>query len=91
MKVCPSNDVTTAYDGLSKMEVFFGPQIWRDLADKTVIDFGCEAGIEAIDMAQHGVGRVIGLDIREEPLKMARDAAKKAGVDNSCDLYYSNK
>ena len=84
MKVCPSNDVTTAYDGLSKMEVFFGPQIWRDLADKTVLDFGCEAGVEAIDMAQHGVRRVIGLDIREEPLQMARVAAKKAGVDNSC-------
>ena len=84
VKVCPSNDVTTAYDGLSKMEVFFGPQIWRDLADKTVIDFGCEAGVEAIDMAQHGVRRVIGLDIREEPLAMARVAAKKAGVDDSC-------
>jgi SAM-dependent methyltransferase len=83
-KVCPSNDITTAYDGLSKMEVFFGPEIWRDLADKTVLDFGCEAGVEAIDMAQHGVRRVIGLDIREEPLEMARQAAKKAGVDNSC-------
>ena len=83
-KVCPDNNVTTAYDGLSKMEVFFGPQVWRDLAGKTVLDFGCEAGVEAIDMAQHGVGRVIGLDIREEPLAMARRAAKEAGVENSC-------
>lgn len=83
-KVCPDNNVTTAYDGKSKMEVFFGPQIWRDLADKTVLDFGCEAGIEAIDMAQHGVPRVIGLDIREEPLAAAREAAKKAGVENAC-------
>ena len=84
VKACPSNDVTTAYDGLSKMEVFFGPQIWRDLADKTVLDFGCEAGVEAIDMAQHGVRRVIGLDVREEPLASARLAAKKAGVEHSC-------
>lgn len=84
VKVCPSNDVTTAYEGLSKMEVFFGPEIWRDLADKTVLDFGCEAGIEAIDMAQHGVRRVIGLDIREEPLAAARQAAEKAGVQNAC-------
>ena len=82
VKVCPDNNVTTAYDGLSKMEVFFGPDIWPALAGKTVIDFGCEAGIEAIDMAQHGVRRVIGLDIREEPLEAARAAAKKAGVDN---------
>ena len=84
VKVCPGNDVTTAYDGVSKMEVFFGPQIWRDLADKTVLDFGCEAGIEAIDMAQHGVRRVIGLDIREEPLASARQFAKDAGVESSC-------
>lgn len=84
VKVCPGNEITTAYDGLSKMEVFFGPQIWRELANKTVLDFGCEAGIEAIDMAQHGVRRVIGLDIREEPLASARLAAKKAGVEGSC-------
>ena len=84
VKVSPGNEITTAYDGLSKMEVFFGPEIWAELANKTVLDFGCEAGIEAIDMAQHGVRRVIGLDIREEPLAVARVAAKKAGVENSC-------
>jgi len=84
VKVCPDNNVTTAYDGVSKMEVLFGPDIWRQLADKTVVDFGCEAGIEAIDMAQHGVRRVIGLDIREEPLQSAREAAKKAGVEKAC-------
>ncbi|HZI48229.1 MAG TPA: class I SAM-dependent methyltransferase [Pyrinomonadaceae bacterium] len=84
VKISPGNEVTTAYDGLSKMEVFFGPNIWQDLADKTVLDFGCEAGIEAIDMAQHGVRRVIGLDIREEPLKAAREAAKKAGLEDAC-------
>ena len=83
-KVSPGNEITTAYDGRSKMEVFFGPEIWRELADKTVLDFGCEAGVEAIDMAQHGVPRVIGLDIREEPLAEARLAAKKAGVENAC-------
>ena len=84
VKVCPGNEITTAYDGLSKMEVFFGKEIWSELANKTVLDFGCEGGIEAIDMAQHGVGRVIGLDIREEPLAMARVAAKKAGLENVC-------
>jgi SAM-dependent methyltransferase len=83
-RVCPGNEITTAYDGLSKMEVFFGPNIWDELADKTVLDFGCEAGVEAIDMAKHGVRRVIGLDIREEPLVPARLSAIKAGVQNIC-------
>jgi len=82
--VSPGNDLTTAYDGVSKMEVLFGPEIWSQLANRTVLDFGCEGGIEAMDMAQHGVSRVIGLDIREEVLEGARRAAKAAGLDDRC-------
>jgi SAM-dependent methyltransferase len=82
--VSPGNEITTAYDGHSKMEVLFGPQIWSQLADKTVVDFGCESGFEAIDIAQHGVQRVIGIDIREGPLEGARRKAVEAGVANRC-------
>lgn len=84
VKATPGNNLTTAYDGKSKVEVFFGPEIWKELADKTVLDFGCAAGIESVDMAQHGVGQVIGLDIRETALEKARVLAKKAGVENRC-------
>jgi len=84
VKVSAGNDVTTAYDGKSKIEVFFGPEIWKELADKTVIDFGCEGGIESVDMAQHGVRKVIGIDIREPALEGARARAKEAGVDDRC-------
>ena len=55
--ISPGNEITTAYDGVSKMEVLFGADIWNELRDKTIVDFGCESGIEAMDMAQHGVGR----------------------------------
>ena len=85
-KVSPGNEITTAYEGKSKMEVFFGPQIWKELADKTVIDFGCDDGVETVDMAQHGVGRVIGLDIREDTLARARDRAAEAGVQDRCSF-----
>jgi len=84
VKVSPGNAVTTAYDGVSKMEVFFGPEVWQELADKTVLDFGCGPGVDAVDMAQHGVPRVIGLDIREDTLAKARLAAEEAGVADSC-------
>jgi len=66
------------------MEVLFGPEIWKELANKTVVEFGCEDGIEAMDMARHGVSRVIGLDIRENALEVARRAAKAAGLDDRC-------
>jgi SAM-dependent methyltransferase len=84
VKVSPGNELTTAYDGLSKMEVLFGPEVWRELADKTVVDFGCEGGLEVIDMAQHGVGRVIGVDIYPDTLAGARRRAAEAGVEDRC-------
>src|SRR2546426_9055633 len=31
----------TAYLNKSKVEALFGGEVWRDLVDKTVIDFGC--------------------------------------------------
>ena len=87
--VSPGNEVTTAYDGQSKMEVLFGPQIWDELRNKTVVDFGCEGGLEAIDMAQHGVGKVIGIDINEHGLQMASKRAADAGVADRC-LFVTN-
>lgn len=83
-KVSPGNEVSTAYEGLSKMEVLFGQEIWKELAGKTVVDFGSEEGVETIDMARHGVGRVIGVDIREDAIERATLAAKKAGVEDRC-------
>ena len=84
IKVAPGNEITTAYDDKSKMEVFFGPDIWKELSNKTVIDFGCEGGVESVDMAQHGVARVIGIDIRESALKAARKRAMQAGLEDRC-------
>src|SRR5438270_2154594 len=84
--VSPGNEITTAYEGLSKMEVLFGPAIWNELADKVVVDFGCESGDDSIDMARHGVPRVIGIDIRERPLEHARKKAAAAGVADRCSF-----
>jgi SAM-dependent methyltransferase len=86
VKVSPGNELTTVYDGKSKMEVLFGQQVWQELAGKTVVDFGCEAGVAAIDMAQHGVGRVIGIDINEEALATANKKAAALGLADRCSF-----
>jgi hypothetical protein len=78
------NEISTAYDGHSKMEVLFGAEIWKELTNKTVIDFGCEDGVETIDMARPWSRKVIGLDIREDALGRARAAAQEAGMDDRC-------
>lgn len=74
----------SAYRDRSKIEALFGPQIWTALAGKAVIDFGCGEGAEAIEAAQHGARRVVGIDVRPRALERARAAAERAGVSDRC-------
>jgi SAM-dependent methyltransferase len=75
-----------AYKDRSKLEVLFGPQLWRDVSGKVVVDFGCGIGEQTIEMAQHGAKKVIGLDIQERYLILARQAAQQAGVEDRCEF-----
>lgn len=84
VSVSPGNDSYTAYEGKGKIETLFGPDIWREFAGKTVLDFGCESGIESVEIAQHTDARIIGLDINEDSLEDARKRAMKAGVSDRC-------
>lgn len=59
-----------AYAGKSKLDVLLGPLL-PDLAGKSVIDFGCGDGGEAVELAERGA-RVFGVDIRENVLEVAR-------------------
>jgi SAM-dependent methyltransferase len=49
-----------------------------------VLDFGCGKGREAIEIAARGASRVIGLDIKEEWLRIARRDAIASGVSGRC-------
>jgi SAM-dependent methyltransferase len=74
----------SAYQGRSKLEVLLGPRIWTEIAEKLVIDFGCGAGGEAVEMAQRGARRVIGIEIRESFIAEARKRAEREGVSDRC-------
>jgi SAM-dependent methyltransferase len=73
-----------AYQHISKLEALFGSTIWDELRGKVILDFGCGVGAEAIEMARRGAAHVIGIDIREEVLAEARQAARQAGVAERC-------
>jgi SAM-dependent methyltransferase len=66
--------------------MLFGEGIWSELSGKVVADFGCGAGAEAVEMAQHGAARVVGIDIIERSLQAARRAAEAAGVAERCEF-----
>ena len=70
----------------SRLRVIWGDAIFSMLQGKSVLDFGCGEGSEAIEMAQCGADYVIGLDIREEVLATARQRAKAAGVEQRCEF-----
>ncbi|MBI4335793.1 MAG: class I SAM-dependent methyltransferase [Candidatus Omnitrophica bacterium] len=82
-KNLPSNriDVNESGAGLGKL---FGEEFFGLIQGKTVIDFGCGAGNEAVEMAIKGAGKVIGIDIREKYLSIARGLANKNSVADRC-------
>ncbi len=87
-KLDPSGEASSVngsvYADKSKIETLLGSDIWREVAGKTVIDFGCGEGSEAVEMAQRGAGKVIGVDIQDKLLSVARDKAEVAGVNQIC-------
>jgi SAM-dependent methyltransferase len=72
------------YHGRSKLAVLLGDEFLSGIPGKSIIDFGCGEGDEAVEMAQKGAKRVIGIDIREDVLRIARQKALGAGVESTC-------
>jgi 2-polyprenyl-3-methyl-5-hydroxy-6-metoxy-1,4-benzoquinol methylase len=61
-----------------------GDEIFNRIAGTVVIDERCVEGTDAVDMARRGAKRVIGIDLREDALQIARQKAMSAGVQNTC-------
>jgi len=74
----------SAYRHTGKLQALLGETFFRDIQGKTVIDFGCGPGAEAIEMAQRGARRVLGVEIRQSFLETAREHAAAAGVSDRC-------
>ena len=81
----------SVYRGKSKLALLFGEDFLGRISGKTVIDFGCGEGDDAVEMAQKGPRRVIGLDIREDLLQTARAKALAAGVSGTCSFASSTE
>lgn len=80
-RISPTGDTKlldgSAYENKSKLETLLGDDVWREIKDKVVIDFGCGNGSEAIEIAERGAKKVIGLDIQENLLESARERASR--------------
>jgi tRNA (mo5U34)-methyltransferase len=59
----------------------FAPHLPTDLAGKSVLDIGCNAGFYAMEMKRRGAQRVLGIDSDDRYLAQARFAAETLGYD----------
>ena len=77
-------DITASLTGESRLRTQLGEDFFAAILGKTVVDFGCGQGSEAIEMARAGAAQVIGIDIREDVLQAAADGAREAGLSDRC-------
>jgi len=78
------------YVAKGKVDSLFGPEFWHSVRGKTVIDFGCGHGDEAIDIARYGAARVIGIERPGKSLDIARKNLARAGITN-CEFVTETK
>jgi SAM-dependent methyltransferase len=76
--------VPPVYQGKSKLEQILGRDIWDQIRDKVVVDFGCGEGHEMVELAEHDARQVIGIDTRQKWLDNAAALAHTRGVADRC-------
>ena len=57
-----------------------------DLSGQSVLDIGCGTGRYAIECAQRGAAKVIGLDFAPSMIEFARRMAEQMGVADRCEF-----
>lgn len=67
-------------NALDLLTLAFGSEFCKDIAGKTILDFGCGWGYQVIAMALKGASFVVGVDVREEFCSQGIKLAREFGV-----------
>ena len=82
-----AGDFDVLADGLEFFELlsykFLYDKIRRICPGKIVLDYGSGSGIHAVKIAKMGAKKVVGIDLSEKSLEIARKRAKTIGLKRS--------
>lgn len=76
-----SSEATSA---ATQLVALFGDDFFERIRGRTVLDFGCGTGQEAVEMAVQGAARVIGLELQQRWIEQASERARESGVSDRC-------
>ena len=57
-----------------------------DVTGKKILDVGCGSGVYAVDFARRGARRVVGIDLSNNMLQLARQEAEQHRVADRCEF-----
>lgn len=76
----------TDFEGFDPLVLSSYKFCYRLLAEncknKTILDYGCGNGIHSIPLARTGAKKVVGIDLSEKSLEIARERAKREGLSD---------
>jgi cyclopropane fatty-acyl-phospholipid synthase-like methyltransferase len=78
--------VDNVWRGVVRKRLDITLQKLAPLAGKTVLDVGCGSGRFCFAYAQHGAKHVLGVDFASTMIDLARDYAKRLGVEDRCEF-----
>ena len=92
------NGIAPKYDLLNHLLSMGIDKSWRRKAMReleggrrgTVLDIACGTGDFSIEALRHGVERVVGADISENMLAVAREKARDKGLEDRLDFRYGD-
>ena len=81
-------DHTFRRDIYERYEITF-ERLGIDLSGKTILDIGCGSGVYCVEAARRGAAKIVGIDMSEEMVALAKNRSQELGYGDICEFIYT--